>query len=246
MFFPFGRPKTIEPDHVVVAIDGKGVRVAVRRSARASRYALRLPTTGGDPVLTIPTGGRMAEALGFVERHKPWLAARLARRPETVSFADGAEVPLRGRPHRILHVPAQRGTAWIEEIGDVAHLCVAGDTAHLSRRVSDFLKAEARRELVAAVARHAARLAVTPKAITVKDTKTRWGSCTSAGRLAFSWRIIMAPPEVLDYLAAHEVAHMREMNHSARFWRHVRTACPGTDAARAWLKHHGASLHRYG
>jgi hypothetical protein len=246
LFFPFGRPARIEPDHVVVTIEGRGVRVAIRRSARARRYGLRLPATGGDPVLTLPAKGRMAEALSFVERHKPWLATRLARRLAPIAFCDGAVIPLRGRPTPILHRPERRGTAWVDVIDGVEHLCVAGDIAHVARRVRDFLIREARRDLATAVEAHAGRLEVKVASITLKDTKSRWGSCTATGRLAFSWRIILAPPSVLDYLAAHEVAHLREMNHSTRFWRHVRATCPGMEAARLWLKQHGMTLHAYG
>ena len=79
--------------------------------------------------------------------------------------------------------------------------------------------------------------------MTFKDTRSRWGSCTSDGRLAFSWRIVMAPPYVIDYLAAHEVAHLAEMNHGPRFWTACRRLCPRTDEAKAWLKRHGTMLH---
>ena len=121
-----------------------------------------------------------------------------------------------------------------------------GDPAHVARRVTDFLKREARRDLEAAVARHAEALGVRPRSITIRDTVSRWGSCSTTGALNFSWRIVLAPPDVLDYLAAHEVAHLKEMNHSERFWALVEQLMPGMEAQRDWLRMHGAGLHAVG
>lgn len=122
-------------------------------------------------------------------------------------------------------------------------LLVGGDAKHFSRRVLDFLCREAGRDLADRVKHHAAIVGLEPRAITIKDTTTRWGSCTHDRRLAFSWRIVMAPPAVLDYLAAHEVAHFREMNHSPNFWALCRELCPEMEAGKAWLKRHGSGLH---
>ena len=127
-----------------------------------------------------------------------------------------------------------------------AALCVAGDAPHIARRISDFLKREVKSDLVAASRRAADTLGVTIKRVSIRDQSSRWGSCTSAGSLSFSWRLILAPPYVLDYLAAHEVAHLVEMNHSARFWRVVGKACGHVERAKAWLDTSGNDLHRYG
>ena len=123
---------------------------------------------------------------------------------------------------------------------------MSGDKPHIPRRVADYLKREARKDIEAAVDRHAARLGVAPRRITLRDTVSRWGSCSSTGALNFSWRLILAPPEVLDYLAAHEVAHIVHMNHSPMFWKLTRRLFPETEQAEVWLKTHGASLHRFG
>jgi len=241
------RRRSPPPTETMVSIDGRDIRIAVKQTARANRYSLRLPPGGGDPVLTLPPNGRFAEALDFVHRHRPWLAERLARRPDTVPFADGAIVPIRGVDTRITRrQDTLRGATTIVETGDGPALQVSGAAEHLARRVADFLKREARRDLEAAVALHAGRLGVTAAAVRLKDTKRRWGSCTAKGELAFSWRVIMAPGHVLDYLAAHEVAHIRELNHSHRFWRLVRETCPDMDRGQAWLKKNGARLHLYG
>ena len=150
-------------------------------------------------------------------------------------------------PHRILHWSKLRGrTQAMLDAAGAPVIAVCGEPPHLARRITEFLQAAARRNLTAAVARHALRLGRPSPPITIRDTQSRWGSCSSGGRLNFSWRLILAPPQVLDYLAAHEVAHLREMNHSARFWRLVRELCPGTDEAEAWLKRHGNGLHRFG
>ncbi len=232
----------------MVALAERDVRVALKASARAVRFTLRLGHGVGDPVLTVPEKARLADAIDFLDRHSGWLAERLARRPGGVAFVDGAIIPFRGREHRVDHRPSARGTVWAEENGDdLPLLCVAGGAGHVARRLRDHFVRAARADLVPATAHHAARLGVpTPPKIRIKDTRSRWGSCTAEGELSFSWRVILAPPHVLDYLAAHEVAHLREMNHSIRFWRLVRETCPEMDAGRRWLKLHGASLHGYG
>jgi predicted metal-dependent hydrolase len=125
-------------------------------------------------------------------------------------------------------------------------IAVAGDSPHIARRVREFLEAEAKRDLAAAVRRYTGALGVAAKRITVRDTTSRWGSCSASQTLNFSWRLIMAPPYVLDYLAAHEVAHLIHLNHSPRFWALARKLSPDTDRAETWLKAHGVDLHRYG
>ena len=149
---------------------------------------------------------------------------RRASRPvaEGRAFQPGTVVPLRGVPHRIVHRAGERGTVWTEtrDSGEQI-LCVAGGVEHIERRVHDYLKREARKDLQKASQAYAEELGVRVKRVSIRDQSSRWGSCTSAGSLSFSWRLILAPPYVLDYLAAHEVAHLVEMNHSARFWRVV-------------------------
>jgi predicted metal-dependent hydrolase len=136
---------------------------------------------------------------------------------------------------------------WVE-LGDDGSraLCVAGEAPHVSRRVRDYLKREAKRELEAVSRRYAAELGVKVVRVSVRDQASRWGSCSTTGVLSYSWRLILAPPFVLDYLAAHEVAHLVEMNHSRAFWRVVGRICPNMARAKAWLDAHGTDLHRYG
>lgn len=232
---------------MVVSCANEAYEVTLKRHPRARRYTLRVLERSRQVVLTIPPRGSLREARAFAERSAAWIAARVKRIPEPIPFIDGAAVPLRGLPHRVVHRADARGTVWTETAADgAALLCVAGRAPHISRRITDFLKREARHHLSTATRRHAAALGVAIERIGVRDTASRWGSCSHDRALSYSWRLILAPPFVLDYLAAHEVAHCRELNHSARFWRIVDQLTPDRRRAEAWLKVHGSSLHRYG
>lgn len=240
-------PASHEPKRLVIACANEAYEVLVQRHPRARRYTLRVREARRDIVLTIPPRGSLREARAFAERNVNWIATRLKRIPVPVPFENGAMVPLRGILHRVEHRPKARGTVWPETSADgVALLCVAGQPAHLARRVRDFLKREARQDLLEATRRHAQKIGVEFDRVGLRDSTSRWGSCSWEGSLNYSWRLILAPPFVLDYLAAHEVAHRRELNHSARFWRVVDELTPDRRRAEAWLKAHGNSLHRYG
>jgi predicted metal-dependent hydrolase len=235
-----------EPSHILVPHDDTEFTVVLRRSPKARRYTLRVCSGSGEIVLTLPARADLRAASDFALRNSGWIAGRLARLPDRVTLDHGAMVPFRGVIHRIEHRPGMRGTVRPEfdEAGSPV-LAVAGSVEHVRRRVIDFLKREAARDLKTAVARHAAALEVAVTGVTLRDTRSRWGSCSATGRLNFSWRLVMAPPFVLDYLAAHEAVHRREMNHSNRFWRLLREICPATDEAESWLDRNGAGLHRY-
>jgi predicted metal-dependent hydrolase len=236
-----------ESSTIEVAFDQAVYLVRLRRHRQARRYTLRIQAASRDVVLTMPTRGSLREAKAFAQKHGGWIAARLRRLPQAAPFAAGLTLPLRGAPHRIAHRPHARGTVWAE-IGDDGEqlLCVAGDGAHLARRVGDYLKRAAKHDLQAACRRYAAAIGVDVRRVSVRDQTSRWGSCSTTGVLSFSWRLILAPPFVLDYLAAHEVAHLVEMNHSRRFWRLLTRLCPDMQRAKVWLDVHGTGLHRYG
>ncbi len=239
--------RSSEPQTIEIPFDGSTYPVLVRRHRQARRYTLRIQAATREVILTIPPRGTLTEASAFAQKHGGWIAARLGRLPEAIPFADGVVLPLRGVPHRITHRGRSRGTVWTElAAGGDALLCVAGLAPHIERRVGDFLRREAKRDLEAACGRYADALGLAFRRVTVRDQSSRWGSCSTAGMLSFSWRLILAPSQVLDYLAAHEVAHLLEMNHSARFWRLVQRICPDHQSAKAWLDAHGADLHRYG
>ena len=235
-----------EPSAISVKIDGEIHPVRVRRHRQARRYTLRIHSVRREVVLTMPPRGSVKHAKDFAEKHGAWIAARLRRLPGAEPFVDGAVVPLRGHPHRIEHRLGTRGTVWAETRNGENLLCVAGAAPHVSRRVHDFLKREAKHDLEAASRRAAQSLGIAFRRVSVRDQRSRWGSCSSTGVLSFSWRLILAPTFVLDYLAAHEVAHLIELNHSPRFWRLVARIDPNASRAKAWLNAHGSDLHRYG
>jgi predicted metal-dependent hydrolase len=236
-----------EPDHLIVPHGDARFRVALKRRATAQRLTLRVSTATGDVTLSLPERADIAAAERFALAHGGWIAARLAKRPQHVAFVPGASVPLRGAPHRIVHWSSIRAaTRALADKDGQPIIAVAGEIAHVTRRVTDFLKAEARRDLEAAVQVHTRALGIPARKLVLRDTTSRWGSCSSRGHLSFSWRLILAPPLVLDYLAAHEVAHLKEMNHSHRFWAVVHGLCLHTEDAEKWLKKNGSSLHHYG
>jgi predicted metal-dependent hydrolase len=236
-----------EPQAIEVVCDGAIHLVRLRRHRRARRYTLRVVAVTREAVLTMPPRGSFREAREFAEKHGAWIAARLGRLPKAAPFAHGTEFPLRGVVHAIVHRRGVRGTVWTESDRDGGRLlCVAGGSEHIHRRITDHLKREAKRDLENAVARYADRLGVTVRRISIRDQASRWGSCSTTGALSFSWRLILAPRYVLDYLAAHEVAHLLEMNHSRRFWRLLGRLCTDMERAKVWLDVHGTDLHRYG
>ncbi|THV22141.1 M48 family metallopeptidase [Peteryoungia ipomoeae] len=226
-----------------VPVDGRSIPLTIRRHDRATRITLRIEPGGRALKMTVPMGLRDRDIDDFLDRHQGWLSNRLKRQKHVGLIEDGSDIMLRGVPHRIVHTGEMRGlTRSIDsEIGHV--LSVSGLEDHLPRRVADFLKKEARRDLEPLVARYAAQVGKPARSMTLKDTRSRWGSCSWDGKLSFSWRIVMAPPSVIDYLAAHEVAHLREMNHGPAFWSLCKELCPEMDEAKAWLKRNGSALH---
>lgn len=233
------------PEHSVIELNGKDVAVRVNLSKRSRHYRLTIQR-GGEPVLSVPPNGRWADAEAFLVKQKHWLAARLKRTPKAVAFVDGIEIPLRGEPIFLQSSTKLRGRVERVSTDEGERLIVPGGHEHLARRLTDWLKSEAKADLSNRSAFHAARLGVSPRSIHMKGQSTRWGSCSSAKRLNYNWRLVLAPPFVLDYVAAHEVAHLREMNHSAAFWDCVTETLPDMSRGRAWLKAHGSELMVYG
>ncbi len=213
-----------------------------RRSARARRVSLRIDPQSGAVVVTLPMRAARNAGMALLMDHAHWVSDRLAALPEALKLRDGAIVPLGGLPHCIRHVPQARGGAWLS--GQEIH--VAGAEEFLPRRVLDLLRHEARHRLGALVVEKSAVIDRKPSRVTVKDTRTRWGSCAPDGALAFSWRLVMAPEFVQDYVVAHEVAHLRHMDHGPRFWALVDQLTVHTAEAIAWLRGEGARLLRVG
>lgn len=220
-----------------VEIGDPPIVVTVKRSARARRYSLRISSVDGAVSLSVPTRAKVAEALDFARTKEGWLRKHLDAKPQAVAVGIGAELPIEGK---LVRVVAGQGRLSTLSNGELA-VPARGATA----RVKAHLQTLARDRLTAASDRYAAALGRSFVKITLRDTRSRWGSCTSEGGLMYSWRLIMAPPTVLNYVAAHEIAHLQEMNHSKAFWDVVERLYPDHLAARKWLKEQGPGLHRY-
>ncbi|MBB5514239.1 hypothetical protein FHS89_000237 [Rubricella aquisinus] len=210
----------------------------LRRSTRAKRLTLRVPATGGDPVLTLPQSARLSLARAFLTDREPWLRRAVARVPDTQPVTLGATLPIEGEM-RTVHI----GPGPIRVDGDL--LILPGPAARVGGQTLGFLKTLARTRAIEALDHHSGVLGRRFGRLTLRDTGSRWGSCTSEGNIMLSWRLVMAPPEVLDYVAAHEVAHLEHMDHSPAFWRVVKQLYPGHESPQHWLRTHGAELHRY-
>lgn len=226
-----------------LSVDGVPVAVSFRRNPRARRLILRM--SGAGVTVTLPPGSSEQTGLEFAARHAGWISRQLARQPEAQPFTPGNRVPVRGIPHRIEQAMSRRGG--VQLIGGAEpRLVVAAEAPHVARRLGDWLKAEARRDLCATSSAYAEAMGTRYRRLSLRDQASRWGSCSSNGHLSYSWRLILAPAFVLDYVAAHEVAHLIELNHSSRFWSLVHKHAPRADEARRWLKAHGPGLRSYG
>jgi predicted metal-dependent hydrolase len=234
-------PATLQIEH-----DGVRHPVLVKRVGTARRFTLRVRAARGDVVLTMPTRASLKAAQAFATLHAGWVAERIERARKPIPFAPGQLIPVRGVLHRLEWKPGLRRRVWLEGDGAPPLLCVSGPASTVAQAVGVFLRAEARHDLLQAVSIHAAAVQRPVTGLTLRDTRSRWGSCTARGSLNFSWRLVLAPPGVLDYLAAHEVAHLVHMNHSDAFWALTRRLAPQMDEAERWLKQHGPGLHGYG
>jgi len=216
--------------------------VRLRRSARAKRLSLTIDMSSRTATLVLPGRTSQAAGLDFLSAHLDWVKERLEALPAAIPFLPGQQIPLLGEPHRLLPVPGARRGVWIED----QTILVSGPEDFFARRVRDFLKTEAKRQIIARALPMAEKLDRAITGLRIGDPKSRWGSCTSSGKLAFSWRLILTPEPVLTYVVAHEVAHLREMNHSAKFWQWVERLNSDVRTPRVWLKQHGAGLYAYG
>ena len=213
-----------------------------RRSARARRVSLRIDPQAEAVVVTLPKRAARSAGLRLLADHAGWVGTKLAALPPALLFTDGASLSLGGEPVWIRHRPSAVGGAWFA--GSEIH--VAGDAAFLTRRVCDLLRAEAARRLGALVETVCSEMKLRPARIAIRDTRTRWGSCSPDGTVMFSWRLIMAPKTVQRYVVVHELAHLHHMNHGPNFWRLVEAFAPDRAAATAWLRRHGTELMRAG
>lgn len=229
------------PDQVI-EVDGRTITVRPRRNKSARRITLRVDARGDCAILTLPRRTSLKKGIGFAREKAGWLASKLAALPPLTPFADDATVPFRGAPLLIRHFPlAGREPVRAEDV-----LYVPGEAERIPARVTDWMKAQARDALDRTAAEKARAIGRAPPPIGIRDPRARWGSCSARGRLSFSWRLIMAPPLVLDYVVAHEVAHLVHLNHGRGFREVVGRLADAEDEARRWLAREGSGLHRYG
>lgn len=224
-------------------LDGFEVVLLARRHRRARHISLRIdPSADGGAVLVLPWSVPLDEGLNFARSKARWLRRSLAALPPRISFIDGARIPVLGTEHLIRHHPGFGAAIWCE----AAVIHVGGENNRIGDRVKRWLRELARREITRKVEDKAARINKPFGRITIRDSRTRWGSCTEDGNLAFSWRLILAPERVLDYVVGHEVAHLVELNHGPRFREVERLLVPDNDTPSRWLNREGNALLRYG
>jgi len=226
----------------ILRFGDREVEIWLRRNRRSRRLILSLEAADGAFRLTLPQGASVAQGLEFAAQKRRWMLARLDELPARVPFTPGAIVPFLGEPHLIVHEPLARRGVWREN----GAIYACGFAEHVARRVADHLKSEARAMLLPRAYDKARRIERPVARIGLRDPRTRWGSCSSDGTISLSWRLILAPEVVLDYVVAHEVAHLVHQDHSRAFWRLVVELTPSVAGPQRWLKTHGPELHRYG
>jgi predicted metal-dependent hydrolase len=237
-------PPPSAPDTVLLP-GGRLIPIAIRRSKRARRIAIRIKQDCAGVDLVVPERAPLGPALAFLDSRRAWIADRLAHAAPSIPFAEGAVIPILGR-NRTLRACAKPAPGRRPFHLDEDELVVAGRPEHIARRTRDGMMALAREELKARVLALAPQVGHAAPPVTIGDPRSRWGSCSSRGTLRFSWRLVLAPVPVIDYVVAHEVAHLQHLNHSPAFWALVAELCPDFAAQRAWLRRHGQALMRYG
>jgi predicted metal-dependent hydrolase len=219
-----------------------GAPLVVRRNARAKRLSMRLDPDAGAIIVVLPRRAQLEDAIGFARANAGWIDAQLRALPPRIPFADGAVIPVLGRERTIRHEPGRsRGVC---EEGEV--LSVGGTADQVTRRLVAWLKREATVAIESRIVAKGERLGRKPRRVVLRDTRSRWGSCSATGTLSFSWRLVFAPPEVLDYVVAHEMAHLMVRGHGPDFWRLAGELAEDLASGRIWLRRHGRALFRYG
>lgn len=217
-----------------------GFEIKVVKSPIARRLNLRIDERFRLPVLTIPRYCSNRKALAFVEQHRDWIQNMLARLPQSRQFADSCILSIAGQEFTIRHDPSQRGAVLRN-----GSLTIGGAPEFLHRRVSDFLKKYAGEYMYRRSVDTAAKIGCVVRRVTIKETKSRWGSCSTKNNINYNWRIILAPEYVIDYLVCHEVSHLLHPDHSPAFWNCVQNLCPNWKDGRRWLKVKGRELYRW-
>ena len=214
--------------------------VKVKKSSIAKKLVLRIDEKNHCPVLSVPKYCSQKQALKFLKENEDWIVNMLARLPQKSDFSSGGEVCFFGKKYIIIHDVKHKGACFEDN-----ELRVGGDELFLHRRVKDFLKKRATDKLAEMSLVVAKKLGVKISSVSIKDTKSRWGSCSTRGNINYNWRIVLAPVYVIDYLVCHEVCHLIHPNHSTAFLNEVKNLCSNYKEGRSWLKIKGKELYKY-
>lgn len=223
-----------------VLIDGETIPVSLRRNTQAKRMILRIDSASGDVKITVPTRVSMRAVQRFLDQHIDWVKTERAKRPKAPAIVHGMQIPYRGNEYLLHFTDTPPRTVTIND----GTITVGGPVDQAPARLERWMRLQARQQLEQDASFYASKLGVTFAKISIGDMKTRWGSCSSKQTLKFNWRLILAPEIVRRYVAAHEVSHLLEMNHSARFWEHVAHCMTDYKVHRRWLKSKGDILMR--
>lgn len=218
-----------------------GFDIKVTRSPLARKLTLRIDAQERIPALTIPKYCTNKKAVEFVRAHQGWIAETLDKLPAVRSFENGETISVFGKEYQICHQPEARRGEYVRS----GILYVSGEADFLHRRVKDFIKKKAGEEFYKRSVRLAEKLGCEVHGVCIKDTKSRWGSCSSRNNINYNWRVSLAPDFVINYLVAHEVSHLLHQDHSPEFWATVKKLCPRYEQGRSWLKEHGRDLYLY-
>ena len=218
-----------------------GMDIKVIRSDKSGKLILRIDSKERIPVLSVPRFCSQRRAVKFVNDNMDWILQSLAKLPEIKNFCDGDTIFLFGQSVTISHRPQEKGGVWLD--GNL--LCVSGKAEFLHRRIRDYIRRRAADEFYLRSKKLAERIGCKLNGVVIKDTKSRWGSCSSLNNINYSWRIALAPDFVIDYLLAHEVSHLKHHNHSDSFWKCVANLCPEWSKGNSWLRRNGKTLYAY-
>ncbi len=225
-------------------LDGLTARLSV--NPRARRLSIRIDARAGEAVLIAPSERKLAEVVAFARTKTSWMRERLAERPQGTPIEPGAVIDLFGKPTRLVAVGGA-GAARLSEDADGPVIASGGEGEAYARRVENLFKRVARETLQTRTDVHLRTLGQRPVKMSIADPKSRWGSCSPHNRsIRYSWRVVMAPPAVIDYLAAHEVAHLVHADHSPAYWSVVQRLIGDHRPHRKWLRENGPALHAVG
>lgn len=225
---------------IFINCENTTISITPRVSAKAKHLSIKISSQKGVEVI-LPKKSALKKAEHFVQKKRHWIIKHANALPKKLEFLEGKEIQIAGNTYIISHSGKLRGVSQLKD----NQLIVSGYKEHIPRKVKDFLKQYAKNEITALATCYAGIMNVSFKKISIKDTTTRWGSCTANGNLSFSWRLILAPYETLKYVVVHELAHRTEMNHSKSFWNIVENTLPEYKPAKYWLQKNGQSLHQY-